>query len=237
MTTDYGAAAERYKRYTIDQEEGGNSEQRLGRTPARLALGDINGKVVLELGCGPGTNGRWLRENGATFIGLDADAKVIEAARQHDPHSEYRVYNGLLAEAMRGVHVDLILMSFAFCAIPDTELRYILRDMRNILPHGGKLIIVDPNQEKAHGVKYRELHYLPKEGVQSGDYVSVLLGSGEDAIHITDDVYRRHADYRRLLKEAGFSIETIEEPMPGYDWDGDWTLERKYPPFLLIVAT
>ena len=109
--------------------------------------------------------------------------------------------------------------------------------MRSILSKGGRLVIADPNQEKAHGVKYRELHYLSKEDVQAGDYVSVMLGSGENAILITNDVYRRHVDYRQLLEEAGFSVEAMEEPVPGDDWGNEWAMERMCPPFLLIVAT
>ena len=127
-------------------------------------------------------------------------------------------------------------MSFSFCVIPDREIRYILRDMRAILHKGGKLVIVEPNQEKAHGIRYTSLHYHKKEGVRTGDFVDVTLGSGENAILLTDDIYRRHDDYRRLLEEAGFTIERMEEPLPPKDWGEGRELLEKYPPFVLIVA-
>lgn len=234
MKTDYGAIVGHYQRYKTDHQDG---ELRLGTAPALAALGDVRGKTVLDFGCGPATISKSLREAGAIVIGFDADPRVIEVARQNDPQSDYRVYGGLLAQEVAGRRIDLVLMSFSFCVIPDREVRYILRDMRSLLGEKGKLVIIEPNQEKAHGIQYRNLHYLEKPGVQTGDLVEVMLGSGDDAMLLTDDIYRRHTDYRNLLEEAGFSIEVIEEPMPGDDWDGEWETERKYPPFLLIVAT
>lgn len=218
------------------QPEG--SQLRLGRMPAHAALGCLQGKTVLDFGCGPATNSQRLVAAGARVIGLDVDPLVIEKARQVDPQGDYRVWRGLLAKELRGsVNINCILMSFSFCVIPDREIRYILPDMREILPRDGKLVIIEPNQEKAHGVQYPSLHYHRKEGVKTGDFVHVTLGSGKDAILLTDDIYRRHDDYCKLLEEAGFHIELMQEPVPDRNWGEGWELLQKYPPFVLIVAS
>jgi SAM-dependent methyltransferase len=235
MKTNYGAVVDRYLHYTRD-DNSTDLELQLGRMPALAALGHLQGKCVLDFGCGPATNSPRLVAAGARVIGFDTDPVVIERARRLDPQGSYDVYRGLLSKELKGVRIDCILKCFSFCVIPDREIRYILRDMREILKEG-KLVIIEPNQERAHGIRYNSLHYHRKEAVQTGDLVNVTLGSGENAILLTDDIYRRHDDYRQLLEEAGFKVDLVEEVKPPEDWGNEWELARTYPPFVLIVAT
>ena len=144
MKSDYGKFSDQYMHYTSD-ENPTDLELRLGRTPALAALGSLQGKCVLDFGCGPATNSRRLVKSGARVIGFDADPIVIKKARQQDTQGDYRVYRGLLAKELGGVCIDCILMSFSYCVIPDREVRYILRDMRKILGEGGKLVIIARN--------------------------------------------------------------------------------------------
>ena len=236
MKTNYGAIVEQYLRYTSDDNIN-DPELRLGRMPALAALGDLRGKTVLDFGCGPATNSRRLVDAGAKVIGLDIYPSTLEKAREVDPSGDYGPNRGLLAKELEGVTIDHILASFSICVVPDRELRYHMRDMHKLLSPGGKFVIIEPNQEKSHGIQYKSLHYHKREVVKTGDLVEVTLGSGKDAILLTDDIYRCHDDYRKLLKEAGFRIERFEEPVPAEDWGDEWEMERKYPPFLLIVAT
>lgn len=236
MKTNYGNVVDRYQHYTSDDNVN-DPELRLGRIPALTALGRVSGKTVLDLGCGPATNSSRLVAMGAYIIGFDADPVVVQKARQVHPQGDYRLNRGLLAKELERVRIERILMSFSFCVIPDREVRYILQDMREMLPKEGRLVIIEPNQEKSHGIQYPSLHYHRKEGVRTGDLVEVTLGSGENAILLTDDIYRRHSDYRQLLEEAGFTIERMEEPLPPKDWGDGRELLEKYPPFVLIVAT
>lgn len=231
--TDYGMVVDGYKAYTSDPND---SEVQLGRAPALKALGSVKGKTILDFGCGPATNGRLLSASGAAVIGLDISSAVIDEARRLDPNGDYRVYRGLLAEELREFRLDGILMSFSFCVVPDREIRYLLRDMHALLGNRGRLVIVEPNQERANGAQYKNLHYHRQEGVKVGDYVHVTLGSGSGAIELYDDIYRTHADYRSLLEEAGFTVEQMFEPLPDPSWDGDWETEKEFPPFLIIVA-
>lgn len=232
--TNYGAVANDYTAY---KNNPNIAEWRLGHEQLLERLGPVIGRTIVDFGCGPATFGSLLSDRGAYLIGLDPDPVVIEKAEEVDRKGKYYVYTGLLEREVRDWWVDSIIATFSFCLIPDRELRYILRDMHRVLgKRNGRLLILEPNQEKAHGVEYANLHYHQKEGVQSGDYVHVTLGSGEGAIELHDDIYRTHADYRQLLEEAGFTIDQFEEPRPDPSWEGDWELEAKYPPFLLIVA-
>lgn len=231
--TNYGSIVDAYLGYKNNSEL---AEWKLGHLPILATMGSVAGQTILDFGCGPANFSLVLSEQGAAVIGFDADPVVIEQARQHDPHGDYRVNRGLLAQDLVGVKIDTIIATFSFCVVPDRELRYVLRDMRTLLRPDGRILILEPNLEKAHGIKYANLHYHFMENVQTGDLVSVTLGSGENACELCDDIYRTHTDYRTLLEEAGFTIDQFEEPRPDPSWEGDWELETKFPPFLLVVA-
>ncbi len=50
--------------------------------PATLSLlPDVQGKRVLDAGCGPGVYAEWLVSRGASVVALDANAKMVELAR------------------------------------------------------------------------------------------------------------------------------------------------------------
>jgi SAM-dependent methyltransferase len=232
--TNYGNIVDSYMTYASDANPN-DAELLLGRMPALAALGNLKGKTVLDFGCGPATNSQKLREGGARVIGLDIYDETLEQARKVDPVGDYRANRGLLSKELGGVCIDCILMSYSCCAAPDRELRYVLREMREMLKEGGKLVIIEPNLENALGIQYRTLHYLPKDDVRTGDVVTVMLGAGDKAFPVYD-FYRRHNDYRALLEEAGFRIEQMREPVPERSWGDEWNMERAYPPFLLIEA-
>ncbi len=234
MRKGYGSKTKLYSIYT-DQ---GSLEATLGRKPAVYdALGDVSGLTVLEIGCGPGTNGPTLRERGARFIGLDISRKVIEEARWKDPLGDYRIYRGQLARIMEGVRVDAVLMSFSLCAIGDSEASYMLPDIRQLIrPNKGKLVVVDPNPEKGFGIQYEGIYYHPEEGIENGDPFLVTLGMGDDTFQV-EDIYRTLKYACGMLEASGMDIELADEPMPDSSLQGDvWDLARKYPPFQRIVA-
>lgn len=231
---DYGTFVNNYEAYT---ETTGGMEYELGRKPGLQALGAISGSTVLNFGCGPATNSRELRAMGAAVIGIDVSKEELTTARQRDPDGFYIHYDGVhLADALSNRQVDAILASFSVCAISDEVLAPLLRDMRKILGKGGRLVIIEPNLEKALGTRYPDLHYYPQKDVKSGDHVRVTLGSGTRAVELYHDIYRRHADYRRLLEEAGFTLLRVEQPRPT-GWNLlRWLKAFRVPPFVIFVA-
>jgi predicted TPR repeat methyltransferase len=54
-------------------------------TQVRRALGDLNGKRVLHLGCGTGEGTAELAERGAVVTGVDVEGQALEAARERWP--------------------------------------------------------------------------------------------------------------------------------------------------------
>lgn len=226
--TEYGDIIDAYLRYKHNK---GLLEWLLGHEPFLKMLGSVAGLTILDFGCGPANFSSWLSQLGARIIGVDANAEVIEAARIIEPLGTYHHYRGLLYDLLKHETIDMIIATFSVCLVPDRELRYVLRDMHRLLKPGQKLMILDPNQEKGHGIQYRDLRYHYKEGVKTGDYVDVTLGSGDNAFALPPDIYRVWADYRELTDEAGFDVAQMIEPIPDESWGPDWELERQHPPF------
>ena len=48
---------------------------------------------VCDMGCGPGHVARYLRDVGATVFGLDIAPRMVEQARQLNPHISFREGN------------------------------------------------------------------------------------------------------------------------------------------------
>lgn len=241
MSDNYGGFVNKYEIYT----ESRNMEYVLGRKIGLNAAMNViserrigeTGWDILDVGSGPGTNGPELQQMGARVVGIDKDRNEIERARQLDPGSIYIHYDGLhLADAVEGRQFDAILASFSICTIEDAVLRPILRDMSQLLAPGGKIVMIEPNLEKALGTQYHDLHYHAQPGVKSGDHVHVTLGTGKNAVELYHDIYRLHRDYFRLLEEAGFTVTSFKQPRPR-GWDLlRWWKAAIWPPFLIIEA-
>lgn len=237
---DYGKFVKNYIAYT---DTVGGMEYVLGRKPALQALGPVARDLILDFGCGPAVNGKELQAKGADVLGIDISEEELLVARQRDPQSAYLHYDGqYLANAVnaeprsRGRKLDGIIATFSICTIPDAILRPILRDMRQLLRPGGRLVIAEPNLEQAIGMKYHDLHYHAQPGVKSGDHVRVTLGAGESAEDLYHDIFRSHNDYKHLLEEAGFERVRMFTPRPRGLQILTWWKALLTPPFLIIVT-
>jgi SAM-dependent methyltransferase len=108
--------------------------------PGEELLGDLDGRTVLELGCGAGDTTAYLASRGATAVGVDDAPAQIERARNRWGHIAGAVY--VRAEAAvyltrPGQSVDVIVSVFGALdfAAPDVLLPLIAARLRP----GGRL--------------------------------------------------------------------------------------------------
>ncbi len=66
-------------------------------------LGDLDGRAVLDAGCGPGVLARVMAARGARVTGIDLSPRLIQMAREQDPDGriDYRI--GDLSEPQPGL--------------------------------------------------------------------------------------------------------------------------------------
>jgi SAM-dependent methyltransferase len=100
--------------------------------------GGLEGRKVLDLGCGAGRTTHFLREMGATVTGVDLAAKLVSAARERFPDIEFRV-GDMAALEFAAASFDLVLVSFNsldYLHPKEVRLRGLREFWRVLLPGG-----------------------------------------------------------------------------------------------------
>ncbi len=117
-----------------------------GESSLRL-LGDLEGRRVLELGCGAGHNAVRMAARGARVIAVDPDAEQLGHAKRAADAAEVKVefHHGALADLafLRAEGIDLALSVHAFAAFDDVA--RLTRQVHRVLKQQAPLIVSLPH--------------------------------------------------------------------------------------------
>jgi SAM-dependent methyltransferase len=171
--------------------------------PATLGLlGDVEGLRVLDAACGPGFYLEELIARGATVVGCDASARMIELARARvGDGPDLRVH--ALEEPFRWLPdgtIDVVLVALAHHYVND-RVRY-LREMARVLRPDGFLVISThhPTADWCRlGGSYFDVRPVTETWSQGWEITAWRL-----------PLTRLTAEFA----EAGFVIEQLVEPTP-----------------------
>jgi ubiquinone/menaquinone biosynthesis C-methylase UbiE len=110
-------------------------------------LGDVNGKRVLEIGCGDGTTAIRLAQRGATVIAVDPSGEAIAAARaaatQADVRIDLRVSNLADLAFIRADSVDIAYSDLSLAAL--AEIDRVFRQTHRVLRPGAWFTLALPH--------------------------------------------------------------------------------------------
>jgi 2-polyprenyl-3-methyl-5-hydroxy-6-metoxy-1,4-benzoquinol methylase len=208
--------------WTVEQAESA-SKPNFGKVfvtaPNLLrALGDVEGKDVLELGCG---NGYWLRllaRAGARTTGIDLAENQITAAKSWDDpitsKIEYRVGDVSEALDLPG-KFDITFFEHVLLEIPDkNELYSAIQNAANTLKEGGMLFISDihpfaPSSRPANIRIADDFNYF-----DSGAPFEIQSRRVDGEIIYYKDVHWTLGDIAGAITNAGLKITEIAEPKP-----------------------
>lgn len=189
--TDWNELAEEYTKRGFPR-----NDWRYGYQPVLGLLGDINGKIILDYGCGSGKFSRVLAEKCAKVIAVDPTEKMLELARARDCQNiDYRqiVGNDLS-------YIDVVDGAVAACVLcgrsDDGEIIEITRNIHEQLRVGGFFIVLDP-------------HPWQRRGADAQNRVRICLEGMQNPVF---DYWRPVEKYATLLQESGFTLDTILEP-------------------------
>lgn len=164
-------------------------------------LGDVAGRSVLDVACGPGLYAEELVARGAHVTGLDHSPRMVELSRDRVPSAEFRVHD--LADPldwMPDSSVDLVLFALALEYIDDRTAA--LRELRRVLRPDGALVLsrMHPTGDwLRHGGNYFDVRVV-EEVWSKGWRVKYWLAPLEQTC--------------AELRDAGFLIERLTEPRP-----------------------
>ncbi|MGW0518925.1 class I SAM-dependent methyltransferase [Crossiella sp. NPDC003009] len=223
----YGADADVYAAFSEHSAPNTQYDR-----PAVLRLaGDLTGKRVLELGCAAGGLTEQLADRGADVLALDREPRLVELTRAR-LGERARVERADLEKPLDLVptgSVDLVVASLVLHYVEDWA--PLLAELRRCLVPGGALVF--------------SLHH-PITGwllCDQTDYHRTELVRETwdwDGQQVTAELYRRPlSEIFRQLRQAGFLIDVVEEPLPEPGPDAEpWLFEvlNTKPVFLFVRA-
>ncbi|GIO60509.1 class I SAM-dependent methyltransferase [Paenibacillus cineris] len=182
----------------------------------KALLPDLQGKSVLDLGCGFGWHCRYAREqHAAEVVGVDISAKMLESARKQtdDPAITY------LQAPIEDIdfpdgHFDVVLSSLAFHYVQSFDT--VCQKVHSCLKQGGAFVFSvehpiftsRPEQEwildDQGSPLYWPVDHYQDEGVRNTAF-------------LTDHVIKYHrtlSTYINDLIRTGFAITAVREPLP-----------------------
>lgn len=207
----------------------GVSDEDVGILPEGL-----DGRQVLEVGCGTGYVSAWLARRGAKPIGLDnSPGQLATAARlQHEFDLEFPLVIGV-AEALpfADAEFDLVVSEYG-AALWSDPYRWIPEASRVLCP-GGELILLTNSVFIA--MCAHEDESVPTDNVLKRPYFGMHRMEWPDndgvEFHIT------HGDWIRLLRANGFEVSDLIEvqvpsgaqtryPWASAEWSAQWPIEE-----------
>ena len=105
---------------------------------------DVQGKTVIDVGCGTGDVARWLSAQGATVIGVDKPDMVEKARHAGTPANvTFSAGAGEDIPAEDGI-VDIVLFLASFHHVPVEEMPKAREETYRVLRSGGHAIFIEP---------------------------------------------------------------------------------------------
>jgi SAM-dependent methyltransferase len=204
-------------------------------------LGDVEGRRVLEIGCGSAPCARWLRHAGADVVALDLSAGML--ARAAELNSSTGVHVPLLqadAGALPLGDRTLDLACSAFGGLPFVaDVEAVLAEVGRVLRPGGRFVTSvnhpmrwpfpdspDPADLRVHSSYFDRTPYVETDDAGRTVYV---------------EHHRTVGDWVRAVVGAGLVLDDLLEPewTPGrtQNW-GQWSPARgALIPGTLILCT
>lgn len=207
----------------------------------RALLPPLQGKRVLDLGCGLGWHCRYAAEQGAaSIVGVDLSQNMLREAEKRTQHASVRYVRSAIEDfpCAFGAY-DIVLSSLALHYVSDfAELCVRVRDA---LTAGGTFVFsvehpvftAQGEQQWHCGQQGEHLHWPVDSYFSEGVRESCFLGEPVHKYHKTLTTYMMG------LLNAGFVLRAVVEPMPEahlLDAIEGMRDELRRPMMLLVVA-
>lgn len=176
-------------------------------------LGDLRGRRVLDVGCGPGTIlGQLVRAFGVEGVGIDASPKMIEAARRETPETDQFHVGRAEDLPFPDASFDAVLARWV---VHHLDRPTAFAQMLRVLRPGGRLVITttDPDALEASWMApyFPSLVAIERGRFPSGEALSgELLTAGFHSIAVVPFVLeRRFGREEALGKLRGRAYSTF----------------------------
>ena len=206
-------------------------------------LPDLNGKSVLDLGCGYGHNCiDFVRRDASRVVGVDISEKMLDVAKSESSDDKIQYVNMSMTNIDKlNEKFDFIYSSLAFHYVEDFD--EFAKKMFSVLDSGGELLFSQEHPIITATVDGNGHFNKDENGKRVSYTFSNYNEPGERKIHwYVDGVIKYHRTFSNVvnaLTKTGFVIEEICEPVPE-----EWAIKKlptavkEYikPNFLIVKA-
>ena len=178
---------------------------------------DLNGKKVLDLGCGFGEHCMRLIHDGADqVLGIDISEKMLEIARKENRDPKISYINMPMEDiGQLNEQFDMVISSLAFHYVEDFS--GVVKNIYKMLCEGGSFIF---SQENPLCTCHSGDNRWTKD--ENGNKIYLNLANygveGErESVWFVNNVKKYHRTFSTIVNtliEAGFTIEKMIEPLP-----------------------
>ena len=203
--------------------------------PATLSLlPDVDGKHVLDAGCGPGVYSEWLVAHGGIVVAIDANEKMVALARQRLGEKVQVLQANLEVplDFLVDASFDIIVCPLVMDYVKEWEPTF--KEFHRILRAQGCLVFSMEHPYMKYATHHLMSNYFKVERVEY-----VWRGFGKP---VNVPSYRRPlSEVVNPLLKAGFILDQILEPLPieeFYEKDPeDYDELIRSPGFMCVKAT
>src|SRR6266849_8713318 len=214
--------------YSTLERFGAGWERAMEHADLLALLPEVDGRRVLDLGCGAGQLARYLAATGAAeVVGVDLSERMLALARAEWAHPRVTYCRGAVEEvAFPPTRFDLVVSSLVLHYVDDYP-GLVLR-IAGWLAAGGVLV-------------YSTEHPIFTARLPGDGWVLADEGAREETWFVPGvrKVHRTLATLINGLHDAGLVVERVVEPIPSEQWLQDHPVardERRRPMFLLVRA-
>jgi 2-polyprenyl-3-methyl-5-hydroxy-6-metoxy-1,4-benzoquinol methylase len=187
----------------------------------------VNGRSVLEIGCGRGGFGEWLASQGARLTAADFSRVAVDTARTRSSESSINwCVEDIQNLSFPDAHFDVVVSCETIEHVPDS--RRAVGELARVLRPGGVLVLTCPNYLGLMGAYRAYLHLRGRTFQEAGQPINQLT-----LLPLT----------YRWIRSAGLKVERLTTrghyfPFPGRPPLRLRSLERVLPlrPFGLHSA-
>jgi len=175
-------------------------------------LGEVDGKRILEVGCGQAACSRWLAARGAEAVATDLSAGMLRHAREGNERTGTPVpLVQATAESLPFADASFDAACSAFGAVPFVaSVDVVFAEVRRVLRPGARWVFsvthpmrwIFPDDPGPQGLTVTQPYF------DRTPYVEV----DEEGVATYVEYHRTLGDYVRALADAGFALTDLIEP-------------------------
>ena len=116
--------------------------------------------IILDFGCGTGIYTR--KFNPRNYIGMDTDNKRLKLAKKENPLYTFKLLMLKRGIELKNNSIDQILIMGVMHHIPDSSLRFYVKEFNRILKKDGIIFIIEPALSKTSPITNLIMRFIDR---------------------------------------------------------------------------